>query len=251
MANYIMILQYDGTRYNGWQKQGNTGNTIQEKLEAALCQMSGEEIAVIGSGRTDAGAHAMGQAANFHMNAPLTADDILNQLNYLLPKDIGVLFVREADPMFHSRHHAKYKLYQYRCRTSPIPNVFEKNYYFHYRKPLSVEKMRQGARYLVGKHDFKAFCSNKRYKKSTIRIIYNIEIKEKAEEIYFYFKGNGFLYNMVRILVGTLMDVGEGKCRPEDVLSILHGKNREAAGVTVPACGLTLLEVGYDYAADD
>lgn len=246
MANFKMVVAYDGTRYNGWQKQGNTGNTIQEKLETILSKLTDAPVAVIGSGRTDAGAHAKGQTANFHLEGQWKAEDLLAHLNRYLPRDIGVISLCPVEERFHARHHAKRKVYCYRCRISPIPNVFERNYYFPFDKPLSLEKMREGASLLVGQHDFRAFCSNKRYKKSTVRTLYSIDIVEQYGEIRFYFCGNGFLYNMVRILVGTLLEVGEGKIDSQRLLAILHSKNREEAGITVPACGLMLMDVHYD-----
>lgn len=246
MGNFKMLVQYDGARYNGWQKQGNTANTIQEKLEKVLMAMAGAPVEVIGSGRTDAGAHAKGQVANFHLQGDWQAEKITSYLNQYLPKDIGIVSVCPVEERFHARHHATGKMYCYRCRVDTVPNVFERNYYFDYQRPLSISHMKQGASYLVGKHDFKAFCANKRYKKSTVRTLYSIDIVEQNGEVFFYFCGSGFLYNMVRILVGTLMDVGEGKIQPEKLLDILHSKKRENAGITVPACGLTLLTVYYE-----
>ena len=245
MKNYKIIIQYDGTKYDGWQKQGNTKNTIQGKFEAILSKLVGREIEVHGSGRTDAGTHALGQVANFKISTSLSACELMKHLNEHLPMDIGVVSCKIVDYRFHSRLNAKEKTYRYRIWNSEKHNVFEKNYLFLTPENLDVEKMKEASKLFIGEHDFKAFCSNKKYKKSTIRHIYDIKIEKFGEEIRLEFVGNGFLYNMVRILVGTLIEIGEGKREISSIKDALEIKERELAGFTAPACGLVLVEVIY------
>lgn len=246
MKNYRIVIQYDGTRYRGWQSQNSTDETIQGKIAAVLARLSGEEVQVIGSGRTDAGVHAMGQVANFHMRGNHTTDEIRDYLNQYLPEDIAVSLVEEVDERFHSRYQAMDKTYLYRIHTGLVPEVFERKYVYDYKIPLSVERMRQAAALLVGTHDFKSFCGNKKMKKSTVRTIYDIRIEELAQEIRIYYTGDGFLQNMVRILTGTLIEIGDGRREPEDILRILEALDRAVAGYTAPACGLTLFSVSYE-----
>lgn len=245
MKNYKIIIQYDGTRYRGWQGQSSTDETIQGKLEAVLSKMAGEEVQVIGSGRTDAGVHAIGQVANFHLKRVYDQEEILDYLNRYLPEDIAVCDISEVDDRFHSRYHAKKKTYLYRIHTGRIPEVFERKYVYDYQTPLSVERMREAAALLVGTHDFKSFCGNKKMKKSTVRTIYEIKIEETEREIRLYYTGDGFLQNMIRILTGTLLEIGDGRRAAEEILTILDAQEREAAGYTAPACGLTLFSVEY------
>lgn len=245
MKNYKIIIQYDGTRYRGWQGQSSTDETIQGKLEAVLSKMAGEEVQVIGSGRTDAGVHAIGQVANFHLKRVYDQEEILDYLNRYLPEDIAVCDISEVDDRFHSRYHATKKTYLYRIHTGRIPEVFERKYVYDYQTPLSVERMRKAAALLVGTHDFKSFCGNKKMKKSTVRTIYEIKIEETEREIRLYYTGDGFLQNMIRILTGTLLEIGDGRRAPEEILTILDAQERETAGYTAPACGLTLFSVEY------
>lgn len=246
MANYRIVIQYDGTRYRGWQGQNSTEDTIQGKLEAVLLRMAGETVAVIGSGRTDAGVHAIGQVANFHLNGVFDAEEVLTYLNRYLPEDIAVSRIEEVDERFHSRYQAKSKTYLYRIHTGRIPEVFERKYVYDYQTALSAERMRQAVPFLLGTHDFKAFCGNKKMKKSTVRTIYDIRIEELEQEIRLYYTGDGFLQNMIRILTGTLIEIGDGRRAPEDIAVILETRDREAAGYTAPACGLTLFSVEYE-----
>ncbi len=246
--NIKLILEYDGSRYDGWQKQGNTENTIQGKLEAILQKWSGEEIEVHGSGRTDAGVHARGQAANFHVDAKVcgSAKEAMDYLNRYLPEDIRILSAEEMPERFHSRLNATRKTYAYVVETAEKKNVFERKYVYGLGEKLEVEKMKAAAGYLVGEHDFKSFCSNKKMKKSTVRRLDSIEILEQGSKVVFVYTGNGFLYNMVRILTGTLLEVGLGKRSPKEMEKILSAKNREAAGMTVPPEGLSLVRVEYE-----
>ncbi len=246
MKNYKIVIQYDGTRYDGWQKQGNTKNTIQGKLEDILQKMAGIPVEVHGSGRTDAGVHSKGQVANFHIDTKMSCEEIRDYINEYLPKDIGVLSVEVVHDRFHSRLNAIGKTYEYRIVTSKIPHVFEKNYVYQYGKKLDVQAMRQAAIYLVGEHDFLGFCSLKKMKKSSVRTITSIEIEEIEDEINIKITGNGFLYNMVRIIVGTLIEVGIGDRKSEEIEEVLTKRDRQLAGFTAPSSGLSLLKVYYN-----
>lgn len=250
MKNYRLLIQYDGTRYDGWQKQRNTGQTIQGRLEAVLAKLCGcpeGEIEVHGSGRTDAGVHARGQVANVHMDTALSCVQIRDYCNQYLPGDISVTEVTEADGRFHSRLNARAKTYCYRIYTGEAKPVFDRNYIWVPREkmPLSVSDMERAAGFLVGEHDFKSFCANRQMKKSTVRRIYSLSVEQTGDEIRITVTGNGFLYNMVRILAGTLYEVGAGRRKPEEMVRILQAGNRQAAGVTAPAKGLVLEQVYY------
>ena len=243
--NYKLLLQYDGTKLNGWQKQGNTDNTIQGKLEAILEKMYGMYVEIHGSGRTDAGVHALGQVANFRAPEMFSLDEILNTLNEYLSKDIRVLSVEEVDERFHARLTAKGKTYEYRIDNGKIANVFQRKFTMREENPLDLDAMRAAAVQFLGTHDFKTFCANKKMKKSTVRTITSIEIKEMDGIVSIRYTGNGFLYNMVRILTGTLIEVGRGKRKPAEMADVIHAKDRGAAGFTAPAQGLFLVEVDY------
>ena len=246
--NIKITLQYDGSRYDGWQKQGNTDKTIQGKLEQILEKMAGQPVEVHGSGRTDAGVHAWGQTANFHLPSScdeMSAEEIKAYMNRYLPDDIAVLEVREASPRFHARYKAAGKTYCYTCYDGPVKPVFNRKYVTKLIETVDVDRMKQAAVYLEGEHDYKSFCGNPKMKKSTIRIVDKIEVRRSKGYIYFTFHGTGFLQNMVRILVGTLLEVGKGKIPPEQVKEILEAKDRQQAGPTAPAEGLCLIKVDY------
>lgn len=245
MRNIKMILQYEGTRYQGWQKQESTANTIQSKLEAVLGKMCGEKIEVKGSGRTDAGVHAYGQTANFLTESDKDLAEMMDYVNQYLPEDIAVIAMEEAELRFHSRLHAKGKVYRYRVLNSSVPHVFDRKYTYCVPESLDVEAMRQAADQFIGTHDFKAFTSTRRGKKSTVRTITSISIDRDGEEVVFTYMGNGFLYHMVRILTGTILDVGLAKKRPEEMKEILESRERQNAGPLVPAQGLALMKVDY------
>ena len=245
MRNFKLILQYEGTRYQGWQKQTSTDNTIQGKLELLLTRLFGVQTEIHGSGRTDAGVHALAQTANFCAETEMSCDEILVSMNQYLPDDIGVISVEEVPLRFHSRLNACGKRYCYRVINSAIPNVFWRRYALEVPQNLDVEAMEKAASYLLGEHDFKAFTSAKKGKKSTVRRIDKIDIGKEGDLLTFIFEGNGFLYHMVRILMGTLLEVGAGKRSPEEMSEILAFGNREKAGALVPAKGLTLMEVFY------
>ena len=243
--NYKMIVQYDGSRYKGWQSQKKTDATIQGKLAAVLEKFAGHPVEVQGSGRTDAGVHARGQVASFSLERESIPQEIMNYVNQYLPEDIGVIEVQEALPRFHARLSAVRKTYVYRIWNSSKPNVFERKWMHTIEEPLDVEAMKEAAQYLIGTHDYESFCALKKKKKSTIRTIYKLEVEVFGEEIRIVVTGNGFLHHMVRILVGTLVEVGLKKRRPEEILHLLVVKKREEAGVTMPAKGLTLWQVDY------
>lgn len=255
MSNFKMTLQYEGTRYQGWQRQDSTDNTIQGKMETLLSKMTGQKIEVQGSGRTDAGVHALGQVANFHADTEMTPEEMLEYINRYLPEDIGVISLEKASERFHSRLNARGKTYCYRVICSGLPHVFDRRFAHVIAEEMDVEAMRRAASYFLGTHDFKAFTSNKRGKKSTVRTIEEIRIEKVGsfsmkrqgidDEIRFIYSGNGFLYHMVRILTGTLLEVGTHKRKPEEMPGILASGSRENAGELVPAKGLTLMEVRY------
>lgn len=244
MRNLRLDLCYDGTRYRGWQRLPNREDTIQGKLETALSRILGEPIEVSGSGRTDAGVHARGQVANFHCESAMPPEEILQNLRRYLPEDIGIYSCKEVSPRFHARLNAREKTYCYRIWNSDAPCVFERRFVAVMSEKLDMEAMKQAAGLLLGKHDFSAFCGNNKMKKSTVRELYAIEISRRGEEIQLRFTGNGFLYNMVRIMTGTLIEVGRGQRRPEDIPDLFGGK-REQAGFLAPAQGLCLEEVVY------
>lgn len=245
MKNYKIIIQYEGTRYQGWQKQDSTDNTIQGKFEALLTKMQGEPVTIDGSGRTDAGVHAKGQVANFHINTTKTPEEIMEYMNFYLPEDIGVIEIEVVPERFHSRLNAKSKTYEYRVINSKIPHVLDRKFTYVVPEQLNIKEMQKAAKNLCGTHDFKSFTSNKRTKKSTVRTVESISIEKNMDEISFVFKGDGFLYHMVRIMVGTLLEVGMGMRKAEDMGDLIKSGKREAAGMLVPGQGLCLVEVKY------
>lgn len=245
--NIRLTIEYDGSRYQGWQRLGGTSNanTIQGKLETVLSKMTKETIKMTGSGRTDAGVHAYGQVANFFTETSLSCGAIKAYLMEYLPSDIGILKVEDAGERFHSRLNAKSKTYLYRIAIPGIPNVFERKYLWQFPEPLNLESMKQAASYYVGIHDFRGFSSLKKTKKSTIREITSVEIIQKEKEIQISYTGNGFLHNMVRILTGTLVEVGCGRMEPKDIPKVFQTKERQDAGMTAPPQGLFLVNVDY------
>lgn len=244
MRNIRLHICYDGTRYKGWQRLPGVENTIQGKLEQTLSRILGETVEISGSGRTDAGAHALCQVANFHCESELSCDEILSQLRRYLPEDIGIESCQEAAARFHARLNCRTKTYRYRIWNSERPCVFQRRYVHVMPEKLDVARMKAAAEHLIGEHDFSAFCANKKMKKSTVRRMDAIEIMRDGDEVVFSFTGNGFLYNMVRIMVGTLLEVGLYKREP-DTIPLLFGAKREQAGPLVPAKGLCLTEVTY------
>lgn len=245
MRNYKMIIQYDGTRYDGWQRQGNTKNTIQEKIENVIGELLEEEIDLNGSGRTDAGVHALGQVANFKTDREFDAEHMLMEINRYLPKDIRLLSLDEADLRFHSRLNARKKTYLYRIDNTAFGSVFDRKYAMRFNERLDVNAMREAAAFYVGEHDFKSFCTKKNMKKSTVRTIYSVDIAENNGIIEITYCGSGFLYNMVRILTGTLMEAGRGRIKPCDISGIIEARDRGKAGFTAEPEGLFLKSVEY------
>lgn len=245
MKNYKLTIQYDGSRYSGWQVQGNTGNTIQGKLQTVLSQLDNTPVEVQGSGRTDAGVHARGQVASVKLASEPDCGQVLDYCARYLPRDIAVTAVQEAPERFHARLNAKTKCYVYRIWNSPIPNVFERKFLCQLPDPLDLEAMERAAGLLLGEHDFRSFCGLRRFKKSTVRRIDSIEITRLGAEIRISYVGNGFLNQMVRILTGTLVDVGLKKYPPERVADILAARDRSEAGPAMPPEGLCLEYVTY------
>ena len=247
MRNFKITIQYEGTRYQGWQRQDSTNNTIQGKFEAILTKMTGLDfVQVDGSGRTDAGVHALGQVANFKIDTDMTAKDVMAYMNQYLPEDIGVIAIQEMPERFHSRLNAKGKTYRYRIWNTELPCIFARRYVYEILEELNLETMRTAAAYLIGKHDFKAFTSTKKSKKSTVRTIDFVEIDRNDNEVVITYSGDGFLYHMVRILTGTLIEVGLGQRSPASVQALLENvATRDRAGALVPAKGLCLVEVRY------
>jgi tRNA pseudouridine38-40 synthase len=244
MRNLRLDICYDGTRYRGWQRLPGVENTIQGKLEQTLSRILGEPIELSGSGRTDAGAHAIGQVANFHCHSAMDAQQILSQLRRYLPEDIGIYSCREVGERFHARLNAKTKTYRYRIWNSETPCVFQRRFVTVLPQKLDVAAMEKAATHLLGEHDFSAFCAAKSKKKSTVRRIDTISITRVGDELQFDVTGNGFLYNMVRIIVGTLVEVGLHQ-RDADGVPQLFGANRADAGMLMAAQGLCLMEVTY------
>ena len=244
MLNYKLTIRYDGSRYYGWERQPGR-ETIQGKLEAVLSEMAGEAVEVIGAGRTDAGVHAAAMIANVHLSTKLTPDAIRDYLNHYLPDDIAVDEVKVAADGFHARYKATGKLYTYTCHIGQLKPVFDRKFLTILDYEPDVSRMQAAAAHLIGEHDFRSFCTNPKMKKSTVRTVDSIEIVRKKDRILFKIHGNGFLQNMVRVIVGTLLEVGLGKRDPEDIPGILEARDRTKAGYTAPAKGLFLTRVDY------
>ena len=244
MRNLRLDICYDGTRYKGWQRQTGSDNTIQGKIEQCLSRILGEEIEISGSGRTDAGVHAVGQVANYHCESNLPAEEILTQLRRYLPEDIGIYSCKDCSERFHARLNAKEKTYRYRIWNSDAPCIFERRYVAPFPEGLDLDAMKRAAAYFEGEHDFSAFCGNPKFKKSTVRYIRSVEIRRRGDEVQITFTGNGFIHNQVRIMVGTLIEVGRGD-RNADTIPALFGERRAQAGFLAPAQGLCLMEVTY------
>lgn len=239
-----LTVAYDGTNYHGWQLQNN-GITIESELNRCLSGLFGEEIAVIGASRTDAGVHALGNVAVFDTESRMPAEKVSYALNQRLPEDIRIQKSEEVPADWHPRRCSSRKTYEYRIYRGQFPMPLKRLYsYFTYR-PLDVEKMRQAAGYLEGENDFKSFCQSGAQAESTVRTIYSVKLEEQGAELVIRVCGSGFLYNMVRIIAGTLMEVGQGKRTPESVAAALEARNRSAAGPTAPANGLTLVQYEF------
>lgn len=242
---YKMMIEYDGSRYKGWQSQKGTEATIQGKLAAVLEAFAGEPVDVQGSGRTDAGVHAKAQVASFGLKKSCDTEALVAYMNHYLPEDIGVLEIEEAPERFHARLHAEKKTYVYRIWNSAKPNVFQRKWMYTIEEKLDIEAMKTAAGYVLGSHDFAALCAVKKKKKSTVRTIYEVKIEQLDEEVRISVTGNGFLHHMVKILVGTLVEIGLGKRKHQEMQQVLEGGIREYAGITMPAKGLILWSVEY------
>lgn len=247
--NFKLIISYDGTRYHGWERQPGKDMTIQGKLEAVLNKMvgnSGESaVNLIGAGRTDAGVHARAMTANVFLETDMSEEEIQSYMNEYLPEDISVNEVKVCSDRFHARYNAVGKTYRYTCWYGNSKPVFDRKYVTILDKKPDTQVMRTAAQYLLGTHDFKSFCGNTKMKKSTVRCVDTINIEESGNYIRLYFHGNGFLQNMVRILTGTLLEVGYGNITPDEVKDILEACDRQKAGPTAPPQGLALMKVDY------
>lgn len=245
MRNVRMVVSYDGTSYNGFQTQPS-GNTIQDIIEKGINDLTREGVRIIGSGRTDAGVHARGQVFNFHTESKIPAERWALALNSRLPDDIVVVAADEVPVDFHARFSAKRKTYRYAIDTSHFPDVFRRHFSFHHHAPLHAAAMRTALDALIGEHDFTSFASKQSTQLSHVRTLYEGRIEEGEGQLNIFVTGNGFLYNMVRIIAGTLIEVGEGKLESAAIPHILEAKDRVAAGPTAMAHGLTLWHVDYE-----
>lgn len=243
--NVKLTISYDGSRYYGWEHQPEIELTIQGKIENVLKEMVGEEVEVLGAGRTDAGVHAKGMTANVYLDTDMSEDEIMTYMNRYLPDDIGILDVVFASERFHARYNAVGKTYRYTCYYGKTKPVFDRKYVYVLDRHPDIQAMRDAAQILMGEHDFASFCANPRMKKSTVRIVDKIEIEERRGYIYFTYHGTGFLQHMVRILTGTLLEVGFHKRTPENMKELINIRDRKQAGFTAPAQGLCLIEVDY------
>lgn len=246
MPNFQLTLSYDGTRYRGWQKQGNTAQTVQGKLEALLTRALEQPVEVAGSGRTDAGVHAREQVCSFRADTDKSCEELLSLLRAHLPEDIVALALEKAPERFHARLSAVRKTYVYRVWNSDLPCVFERKYVYAEPRALDIGAMRAAAEQLVGRHEFSAFSSGKKTGRAATRTVESIRIERCGEEVRFTYTGDGFLYNMVRILTGTLLEVGLHERPAEDMAAILASHSRANAGFTAPAQGLFLWHVEYE-----
>jgi len=245
MYNYRLTIQYDGSRYKGWQRLGNGENTIQEKLERVLSEMAGYELEIIGCSRTDAGVHAFAQIANFKLKEAASPEQISKYLNHYLPQDISVTEVISVSEHFHARYNAKDKTYLYRIWNKEYSNPFMRKYSMHVGEELDLVAMRQAAGYFLGAHDFTAFSNAKSKKKSMVREIYSIDIDKAEGFIDIRVRGDGFLYNMVRWMIGSLIEVGLSHKKPEDIKGLIEAKDRGQTGNLAEACGLYLEKISY------
>ena len=244
MKNYALIVEYDGCAFSGWQRQQNAPS-VQQTLEDAIWQAMKERVNLIGAGRTDAGVHAQGQVCNFRSNTRIPADKLPFVLNRALPHTVQVQDAFEVPWGFHARYLAQGKHYRYIVRVTRFPSALWHHRAWQMPYRLDMEAMRRAAAALAGTHDFKAFCASGSEVKSTVRTLHRIEIKKEGSDIYFDFFGNGFLYNMVRILVGTLVYVGQGRISAGQVGEILRSTDRRLAGITAPPYGLYMVSVRY------
>ena len=245
MRNLKITVEYDGTRYKGWQKQKEGVPTIQEKIENVLSKMTGEKVQVVGCGRTDSGVHAENYIANFHTDCEYSVDAMLDYLYEYLPEDIVVKSMKDTSERFHARYNVKSKTYVYRINNNRFRNVFNRKFVYHTDEKLDLDQMRKGAEYLIGTHDFQSFTSLKTSSKPTVRNINYINVTENDGMVEIEVNGNSFLLNMVRIIAGTLLEVSKGNLKPADVEKILNEKRRSEAGPIAQAKGLCLKSLEY------
>lgn len=244
MRNIKLIIEYDGKGFNGWQKQPDKLN-IQGEIEKAISEITGEQIELIASGRTDRGVHSLGQTANFKTNSSIPIEKFPIAINSKLKESIVIKNAEEVDERFHSRYSVKSKTYRYTINNSKYGSAIYRNMEFHFSQKLDVNKMKQACEYFEGEHDFKAFKASGTSSKSSVRTIYKADVFEEGDRIFIELTGNGFLYNMVRIIAGTLLEVGLGKILPKEIPNIIESKDRTQAGKTLPANGLCLMRVEY------
>lgn len=245
MRNIKLEIEYDGKDYQGWQKQPNKLN-IQGEIERAIQNITGEEVDLIGSGRTDAGVHAFGQVANFKINSEFSIEKMAVAINSQLKQSIRIKKAEEVSEDFHSRYHCHQKTYSYIIDNSEQGSAIYRGLTYHIAQPLDMDAMQKAANYLVGEHDFSSFKSSGTSSKSSVRTIYKAQILKEQDRVVIMLTGSGFLYNMVRIISGTLVEIGLGNMKPEEMLTILEAKDRQKAGKTLPAHGLFLMSVDYD-----
>lgn len=248
-TNYKLLVAYDGTNYSGWASQKNTDKTIQGKIEAVLarlCKTTPDEITLIGAGRTDAGVHANAMTANVHLDIDMKPEELCDYLNRYLPEDISIKEVSVASERFHSRYNATGKTYCYTCYVGKSKPVFDRKYVYALEKVPNLSAMEKSAEYLLGTHDYMSFCGNPKMKKSAVRTVDSIKISRKGDYLILTFHGDGFLQNMVRIMTGTLLEVGWGTRSAESLSDVLEAKDRSMAGFMAPAQGLCLEKVDYN-----
>lgn len=243
--NYKIVMAYDGSRYYGWEHQPDIELTVQGKIESVLEKMCGCPVEVIGAGRTDAGVHAKAMVASVVLDTELSEKEIRNYMNRYLPDDIVIKDVKIASERFHARYKAVGKTYRYTCYYGDIKPLFDRKYVYYIKEKPDMDKMKAAAMILQGEHDFKSFCGNPKMKKSTVRLVDEINIEVAGSYIYFNYHGTGFLQHMVRILTGTLLEVGFGKRSPESMKELIEARDRSKAGATAPAQGLCLIKVDY------
>ena len=246
IRNYKLTMAYDGSRYYGWEHQPGQELTIQGKLESVLAQLTGEVPEIIGAGRTDAGVHARGMTANVRLDTALSPAELRDYMNRYLPEDICVTDLRIASDKFHARYNAVGKTYRYTCYIGNLKPVFDRKYCYCPDQVPDIDRMKAAAALLTGTHDFASFCGNPRMKKSTVRELYAVDILRDGDYLTLTYHGKGFLQYMVRILTGTLLEVGFGKRSPESIPALFEIRKRPAAGFTAPAKGLCLLQVHYN-----
>lgn len=247
MGNIKLVIEYDGTNYAGWQRQKGE-KSVQETLKHAIETVVNEEIRLLGAGRTDSGVHARGQVANFETSATIPVTRLAQAINFYLPRDIAVRSARRAAKGFHSQYSAKSKIYRYTILNHSVRSAINRNFCYQYCAPLNIEKIQQASKMILGRHDFSTFKSRSRAEKSdknAVRTVMLLEILRKGRYLHFTIEADGFLYKMVRAIVGTLLDVGREKISPEEFEKIVKEKNRSCAGISVPARGLCLLRVKY------